>query len=107
MSDALVIVDFQNDFCPGGALAVDGGHEIAGPINALARSFDTVVATRDRQRLNRKGTDHAARFDGDETFLKSSKPASGFSDERCVGRHDTSTTHRNIRVPPSLSSDFA
>ena len=47
MSDALVIVDFQNDFCPGGALAVEGGHEIAGPINELSRSFDTVVATRD------------------------------------------------------------
>jgi nicotinamidase/pyrazinamidase len=47
MSDALVIVDFQNDFCPGGALAVEGGDEIAGPINALAREFDTVVATRD------------------------------------------------------------
>jgi nicotinamidase/pyrazinamidase len=47
MSDALVIVDFQNDFCPGGALAVEGGHDIAAPINELARSFDMVVATRD------------------------------------------------------------
>jgi nicotinamidase/pyrazinamidase len=47
MSDALVIVDYQNDFCPGGALAVEGGHDIAAPINELARNFDTVVATRD------------------------------------------------------------
>ena len=47
MSDALVIVDYQNDFCPGGALAVEGGHDIAAAINELAQSFDVVVATRD------------------------------------------------------------
>ena len=47
MDEALVIVDFQNDFCPGGALAVEGGDEIAEPINELARQAPTVVATRD------------------------------------------------------------
>jgi nicotinamidase/pyrazinamidase len=45
--DCLLIVDFQNDFTPGGALPVEGGHEIAEPLNRLARSFDLVVATRD------------------------------------------------------------
>jgi nicotinamidase/pyrazinamidase len=45
--DALLIVDFQNDFCPGGALPVAEGDRIAGPINALLDSFDLVVATRD------------------------------------------------------------
>jgi nicotinamidase/pyrazinamidase len=46
---ALLIVDFQNDFTPGGALAVPEGDEIAERINALAGSgeFDLVVATRD------------------------------------------------------------
>jgi nicotinamidase/pyrazinamidase len=46
---ALVIVDFQNDFTPGGALAVPEGDEIAERINALAASgdYDVVVATRD------------------------------------------------------------
>ena len=49
MSRALVIVDFQNDFCPGGALAVPEGDEIAGRINELAGSgeYELVVATRD------------------------------------------------------------
>jgi nicotinamidase-related amidase len=49
MSRALVIVDFQNDFTPGGALAVPEGDAIADRVNALARSgeFDLVVATRD------------------------------------------------------------
>jgi nicotinamidase/pyrazinamidase len=46
---ALIIVDFQNDFTPGGALAVREGDQIAPRIDALARSgdFDLVVATRD------------------------------------------------------------
>jgi nicotinamidase/pyrazinamidase len=49
MGEALVIVDFQNDFTPGGALAVAHGDEIASHINELAASgdFDLVVATRD------------------------------------------------------------
>jgi nicotinamidase/pyrazinamidase len=47
--EALVIVDYQNDFNPGGALGVAGGDEIAGRINELAASGDyaLVVATRD------------------------------------------------------------
>jgi nicotinamidase/pyrazinamidase len=45
--DALLIVDFQNDFCPGGALPVKEGDRIAEPINRLLDSFDLVVATRD------------------------------------------------------------
>jgi nicotinamidase/pyrazinamidase len=49
VSRALIIVDFQNDFCPGGALAVPDGDAIAGRINDLAGSgeYDFVVATRD------------------------------------------------------------
>ncbi|HEX8102456.1 MAG TPA: nicotinamidase [Solirubrobacteraceae bacterium] len=49
MPRALIVVDFQNDFTPGGALGVPGGDAIAGRINALAGSgdFDLVVATRD------------------------------------------------------------
>ena len=50
MTRALLIVDFQNDFCPGGALAVPDGDAIAGRLNELAGSgeYDLVVATRDR-----------------------------------------------------------
>jgi nicotinamidase/pyrazinamidase len=45
--DALLIVDFQNDFTPGGALPVAHGDEIAEPVNAIADRFEFVVATRD------------------------------------------------------------
>ena len=49
MSTALIIVDVQRDFLPGGALAVPDGDEVIAPLNALAAGggFDVVVATRD------------------------------------------------------------
>src|SRR5512138_4018611 len=45
--DALVVVDVQHDFLPGGALAVSGGDAVVRPIAALAPAFRTVVATQD------------------------------------------------------------
>ncbi|MBE9637562.1 bifunctional nicotinamidase/pyrazinamidase [Salipiger mangrovisoli] len=44
---ALIVIDVQNDFCPGGALAVSGGDEIVAPINALMAEADAVVLTQD------------------------------------------------------------
>lgn len=44
---ALVVVDVQNDFCPGGALAVAEGDQIVPGINALMTQFHTVVLTQD------------------------------------------------------------
>ena len=46
-SAALIIVDVQNDFCPGGALAVPGGDTIVPLVNVIARRFDNVVLTQD------------------------------------------------------------
>jgi nicotinamidase/pyrazinamidase len=44
---ALIVIDVQNDFCPGGALAVSGGDEIVAPINELMGEFDAVGLTQD------------------------------------------------------------
>jgi nicotinamidase/pyrazinamidase len=46
-SDVLLVVDVQNDFCPGGALAVPGGDAVVPLINTLARNFANVVLTQD------------------------------------------------------------
>jgi len=46
-TEALIIIDVQNDFCPGGALAVMGGDEIIPLINAMSGDFATVVLTQD------------------------------------------------------------
>lgn len=47
MTDALIVIDVQNDFCPGGALAVEGGDEIVPGINRLIRDFPIRVFTQD------------------------------------------------------------
>src|SRR5271154_2592755 len=45
--DILLVIDVQNDFCPGGALAVADGDAVIGPIHRLAPKFDHVVLTQD------------------------------------------------------------
>lgn len=47
MSNALIVIDVQNDFCPGGALAVPEGDLIVPGINALMQDFDAVILTQD------------------------------------------------------------
>ena len=44
---ALIVIDVQNDFCPGGALAVPGGDEIVAGINQLMEEADAVILTQD------------------------------------------------------------
>jgi nicotinamidase/pyrazinamidase len=46
-NDVLLIIDVQNDFCPGGALAVADGDAVVSVINRLALRFDHVVLTQD------------------------------------------------------------
>ena len=45
--EALIVIDVQNDFCPGGALAVADGDAVVAPVNALMDDFAAVVLTQD------------------------------------------------------------
>lgn len=45
--DALIVVDLQNDFCPGGALAVSDGDAIVPGVNDLMAAFPAVILTQD------------------------------------------------------------
>jgi nicotinamidase/pyrazinamidase len=47
VKSALLVIDVQNDFCPGGALAVPGGDAIVPGINALMDDFDAVILSQD------------------------------------------------------------
>jgi nicotinamidase/pyrazinamidase len=47
MKKALILVDLQNDFIPGGALAVPDGDQVIAVANAIMKKFDIVVATQD------------------------------------------------------------
>ena len=62
---ALIVVDVQNDFCPGGALAVPGGDEVIGPLNKVIEEFlksgEAVFKSRD---WHPRDTRHFAEFGG-------------------------------------------
>lgn len=45
--NALIVVDIQNDFCPGGALAVAGGDELPALVNPVMENYDAVILTQD------------------------------------------------------------
>ena len=63
---ALLVIDVQNDFCPGGALAVERGDEVVAPINAMMDEFDNVVLTQDWHPVDH--VSFAANHDGAEPF---------------------------------------
>ncbi|WP_411838157.1 bifunctional nicotinamidase/pyrazinamidase [Paracoccus sp. ME4] len=47
MTQALIVIDLQTDFCPGGRLAVAGGDEVVEAVNAMMAGHDAVVLTQD------------------------------------------------------------
>ena len=69
---ALIIVDVQNDFLPGGALAVPKGDTIMDYINQIQSSYDLVVATQDWHPANHQSfaTQHPGRTPFDTIHLK-------------------------------------
>lgn len=64
--EALLIVDVQNDFCPGGALEVPNGSDIIPTINKLSQKFDVVVQTQDWHPAGHSS--FASSHDGKEPF---------------------------------------
>lgn len=54
LTDALIRIDIQKDFQPGGALAVEGGHEITEQVNVVSRMFRYVADTQDWHPGNHK-----------------------------------------------------
>lgn len=72
MANALIVVDMQLDFCPGGALAVARGDEIVGPINDLMPDFDAVVLTQDWHPHDH--TSFAANHPGADAFSQVQMP---------------------------------
>lgn len=65
---ALLLIDIQNDFLPGGALAVPRGHEIIQVVNEMQPYFDLVVATQDWHPQNHKS--FASQHAGKQVFDK-------------------------------------
>lgn len=70
--EALILIDIQNDFLPGGALAVPEGDQIIPITNKLQKKFELVVATQDFHPKNHKSfaANHAEKEPGDHVELK-------------------------------------
>jgi len=71
-SEALIAVDVQNDFCPGGALAVPDGDGIVPSVNSLMADFATVVLTQDWHPANHSC--FASRHKGSQPFETTEMP---------------------------------
>jgi nicotinamidase/pyrazinamidase len=86
-SDALLVVDVQNDFCPGGALAVDEGNHVVPIINRIMPLFQHVFFTRDWH-----PDDHCS-FADPPDFTDGSWP------EHCVANTPGAEFHGDLEVP--------
>ena len=72
MIEALIVIDVQNDFCPGGSLAVSFGDEIIDPINALIDDASLVVLSQDWHPSDH--TSFAQNHDGKTPFMEIEMP---------------------------------
>jgi nicotinamidase/pyrazinamidase len=98
---ALIVIDVQNDFCPGGALAVAGGDQIIDPINALMGDFATVVLTQDWHPANHAS--FAANHPGAAPFSLTQMPYGPqvLWPTHCVQGTEGAAFHPALRTDPA------
>jgi nicotinamidase/pyrazinamidase len=89
---ALIIVDVQYDFCPGGALAVPKGDEIIPIINEMIPQFDFIITTQDWH-----PEDHCS-FSDEPKFVDKSWP------KHCVAGTQGSMIHHHLRIGNRLGT---
>ena len=100
-TDALIVIDVQNDFCPGGALAVAGGAEIISRINGLMGEFQTVVLTQDWHPANHAS--FAANHPGAAPFSMTQMPYGPqvLWPTHCVQGTKGAEFHKDLRTDPA------
>jgi nicotinamidase/pyrazinamidase len=95
-NEAILVIDVQNDFCPGGALAVEGGDQIVAPINALVPEYPVRVFTQDWH-----PEDHlsfASQHDGKDPFTTTEMPygTQVLWPDHCIIGSDGAAFHPNL-----------
>ena len=97
--DVLLIVDLQNDFCPGGSLAVPLGDEIVPRVNRLAADFPHVILTQDWH--PRGHASFASSHPGKQPFdtVEASYGQQILWPDHCVQGTDGATFHATLDVP--------
>ncbi|AQG98626.1 nicotinamidase [Burkholderia sp. KK1] len=99
VEDVLLVVDIQNDFMPGGALAVARGDEVVPVVNRIARAFSHVVLTQDWH--PRSHVSFAANHAGRQPFETMTLP---YGEQvlwpvHCVQDTEGAALHRDLHVP--------
>ena len=98
-TDALLVIDVQNDFCPGGALAIKEGDAVVPIINGLGRRFDHVILTQD---WHPKGhISFASSHPGEQPFTVTSAPygKQALWPEHCLQQSHGAELHRALDLP--------
>ena len=100
-NEALIVIDVQNDFCPGGALAVAGGDGIISRINGLMDEFQTVVLTQDWHPADHMS--FAANHPAAEPFSLTEMPYGPqvLWPTHCVIGTEGAAFHRDLRSDPA------
>lgn len=100
-STALIVIDVQVDFCPGGALAVPQGDQIVAPVNALMDDFDAIILTQDWHPADHSSfaSQHPGRAPYDMTEMPYGEQV--LWPDHCVQGSDGAAFH------PALNSDRA
>ncbi|MGB0505381.1 MAG: bifunctional nicotinamidase/pyrazinamidase [Pikeienuella sp.] len=97
-----VVIDVQNDFCPGGALAVEGGDQVVPVINRLIPQFEMTVLTQDWH-----PADHSSFADQHEgaapySLIEASYGPQVLWPTHCVQGTDGAAFHADLRVDADL-----
>jgi nicotinamidase/pyrazinamidase len=99
IKDALIVVDVQNDFCPGGRLAVQKGDEVVPLVNALAKRFESVVLTQDWHPPGHQSfaTSHPGSKPFDSVRLAYGQQV--LWPDHCVQGSEGAALHKDLSVP--------
>jgi|SRR5579864_5122267 len=97
--DVLIVVDVQNDFCPGGRLAVQKGDEVVPLVNALAARFANVVLTQDWHPAGHSS--FATSHPGTKAFdsIRLAYGEQVLWPDHCVQGGDGAALHKGLAVP--------
>ncbi len=100
-TEALIVIDIQNDFCPGGALAVAGGNDILPIVNALIADFPVVVLTQDWHPANHSS--FAANHPGADPFSMVQRPYGPQTlwPAHCIQGSKGAQFHRDLHTDPA------
>ncbi len=100
-SHALIVIDLQNDFCPGGKLAVENGDAIVPGVNTLMQDFATVILTQDWHPANHSS--FASQHDGAEPFSLKKMPYGPqvLWPDHCVQGSKGAEFHKDLNRDPA------